>query len=129
MLKMANGATCLVEVSYASKLEEELCPQTLVHLEGAHGSATLRPHYALTVVKDSQVTHQTATPRSFPWMTSPWEVIQDSVIAIEQHWVDCLRENRPPETLGRDSLRTLELVFGAYQSVETGTIYKVSDRV
>ena len=129
MLKIANGATCLVEVSYASKLEEELCPQTLVHLEGAHGSATLGPHYALTVVKDSQVTHQTATPRSFPWMTSPWEVIQDSVIAIEQHWVDCLRENRPPETLGRDSLRTLELVFGAYQSVETGTIYKVSDRV
>ena len=127
MLKMVNGATCLVEVSYApTPLSEDLCPQTLVYLEGTHGSATLGPNYALTVATGSQVTHEIAAPRSFSWSAPPWEVIQDSVFFIEQHWVDCLRENRIPETSGSDSLRTFELVFGAYQSAETGTPVKVN---
>ena len=119
LLEMRSGATCVVEASYASKLERELFPQTLVHLEGAEGSATLGPNFELTVVRGSRIDNHTVTPQVFPWSSSPIEIIQDSVVAIEQHWVECLREGREPETSGTDNLKTLELVFGSYASAET----------
>jgi len=127
MLKMSSGATCLVELSYASRLAEELFPQTMCQLEGASGSATLGPHYELTVVKDSQVTKREVGPRVFEWSTSPMIAIQDSMVAIQQHWVDCLRAGQEPATSGRDNLRTLELVFGSYESVGESRPYRVGE--
>jgi D-apiose dehydrogenase len=127
LLKMVSGATCVVEVSYASKLEQELFPQTLVHLEGTEGSATLGPGYDLTVVQGSRIDHRVVAPKTFTWSSSPIEVIQDSVVAIQQHWVECLREGREPETSGPDNVNTLELVFGSYASAETGTPYEVEE--
>lgn len=46
------------------------------------------------------------------------------MVAIQQHWVRCLREGRETETSGRDNLKTLELVFGAYESADTGLPYR-----
>lgn len=127
MLKMSSGATCLVELSYASRLTEELFPQTMCQLEGTRGSATLGPHYELTVVKDSQVTKRQVGPQVFEWSTSPMIVIQDSMVAIQQHWVDCLRAGQEPATSGQDNLRTLELVFGSYESVGKSRPYRVGE--
>lgn len=124
MLEMTTGATCVVEVSYASKLERELFPQTLVHLEGVRGSATLGADHHLTVVKEGEFTHDTVKPRTFPWNTPPFEALQDSVVSIQQHWVECLSEGREPETSGVDNLQTIELVFGAYASADAGAPYK-----
>jgi predicted dehydrogenase len=124
VLEMASGATCVVELSYASRLEEELFPQTLVHLEGAKGSAILGPYYSLTVVKEDRVENRVVPPKTFTWSTPPGEVVQDSVMAIQQHWVECLAQGRVPETSGDDNLRTLGLVFDAYESAESGLPYQ-----
>lgn len=126
MLRSRDGASCIVDMSYASKLEHDLFPQTLVHLEGERGSVTLGADYQLTVVSDSapgfrsglagaRVRREDAAPPRRAWATPPADVIQDSVVRLQQHWVECLRTNREPETSGRDNLRTLELVFGAYE--------------
>lgn len=124
MLKMKSGATCLVEVSYASKREEELFPQTLIELEGTAGSAHLCPHFELVVVRNAKITRESVMPRIFPWSTPPSESIQESVLAIQEHWVECMREEKECETSGMDNLRTLDLVFGAYESSESGVVYK-----
>jgi D-apiose dehydrogenase len=126
MLGTSAGATCMVELSYASRLEEDLFPQTLVHLEGTRGSATLGADFQLTVVDDAGVRREDVAPRRYPWSVAGHEAIQESVIAIQQHWTDCLREYREPETSGSDNLRTLELVYGAYQSAETRRPYRTS---
>jgi predicted dehydrogenase len=126
VLQMVSGATCLVELSYASKLEQELFPQVLVELEATDGSAILGPDFRLAVVTPDGVTHSTAGPHIFPWADSPNEATQESVVRIQEHWVACLREGREPDTSGQDNLRSLELVFGAYESAETGVPYKVS---
>jgi predicted dehydrogenase len=44
----------------------------------------------------------------------------DSVRATQAHLSDCLRSGRPSESEGRDYLRTVQAVFGCYQSAETG---------
>ena len=125
LLELAGGGTCVVEMSYFSKLEQELFPQSLPHLEGTEGSATMGPNYQLTRVGAEGVTRRHVPPSTFPWSTSPIEVIQESVVAIQQHWADCLRHDREPETSGEDNLKTLELVFGAYESAERGEPYRV----
>lgn len=126
LLAASSGATCVVELSYASKLERELFPQTLVHLEGTGGSATVGPDYLLTQVADGTVQRYPVWPRLYPWSTPPLEAIQESVVAIQQHWVDCLARGVEPETCGDDNLKTLGLVFGAYHSAETGLPYRVA---
>ena len=45
---------------------------------------------------------------------------QESVLRVQQHWVDALRRGVEPETSGRDSLETYGLVFAAYESARTG---------
>lgn len=122
MLKTVHGATCIVDMSYHSKLERELFPQTLVHLEGTSGSVTLGPDYSLTVVSEGEVSRRVLSPPSLPWSDRP--VIADSVVAIQREWVRSLLEDREPETSGEDNLRTLELVFGAYESAKANTIYR-----
>lgn len=124
MLETTGQATCLVEASYASKLETELFPQTLMHLEGAEGSVTLHAGYDLTTVKDKKVDRRRVVPRTFSWSTPPAEAIQDSMVAIQRHWIECLTSGREPETSGVDNLRTLGLTFGAYESAETGLPYR-----
>ena len=116
LLRSARGAACVVDMSYASRLERELFPQTLVHLEGSEGSATLGADYTLTVVDARGTRREQAPPRRHAWSTPPAEAIQDSVVAIQRHWIECLREGREPETSGADNLRTLSLVFAAYDA-------------
>ncbi len=125
MLRMAGGATCIVDMSYASKMEDDLFPQTLVHLEGSNGSVTLGPHYHITHVQDGETHHQTLTPETLPWGTPPFETIQKSALDIQEHWVECLRDRKQPETSGEDNLRTIEIVFGSYESAKSGLPYKV----
>lgn len=120
MLRTVDGATCVVELSYFSQQVEELFPETLVHLEGRDGSVTLGAGFELSVRVRDQVyrTHAGAPRRE--WSVPPFAVIQDSVLNIQQHWTDCLREGRIPETSGADNLRTLELVDAAYESAARG---------
>jgi hypothetical protein len=50
--------------------------------------------------------------------------MQDGALQIQRHWIECLRASRIPETSGEDNLRTLELVFGAYESAEKKIAYQ-----
>ena len=126
LLRMRSGATAVVELSYSSKLEEETFPQTLIHLEGTRGSAVLGPRYALTTTIEGESTRRVVPVREFPWSTPPHEAIQESVALIQGHWVECLRSGRDPETSGADNWKTLELVFGSYDSSATGEAYRPS---
>lgn len=125
LLQHQSGATCIVDVSYASFLAEELFPQTLVRLEGSNGSAELGADYTLTVVKGDHVNRQRIAPVEHAWSEPPGTVVQDSVLLAQQHWIDSLRAGAVPETCGSDNLRTIELVFGAYESAAAGTPYRV----
>jgi predicted dehydrogenase len=125
LMKMRSGATCIVDLSYASQCEVESFPQTLVYLEGTQGSISLNHDYRLTVVRGKQETYEVVAPAIYPWSHPPHEAVQESVVNIQRHWVDCLRHNREPDTSGSDNLKTLELVFGAYESAATGLPYRV----
>lgn len=124
VMDMEGGKTVVVEASYASRLEHEIFPQTLIRIEGSEGSATLERDYRLTAVTASGVKHHDASPETYDWSVAPAEAIQNGVVGIQRHWVDCLRRSVEPETSGSDNLRTLELVFGAYASAAERSVYR-----
>jgi predicted dehydrogenase len=126
LLRSERNAACVVELSYASQLERDWFPQTLIHLEGEDGVATLGADFELSVTRRGKTTKRKVGAPLRPWFTPPAHAIQDSVLHIQQHWVECLREGREPETSGEDNLRTLALVFGAYDSAESGQTVSLS---
>jgi predicted dehydrogenase len=46
------------------------------------------------------------------------DTIPQGFIAAQKHFVECLSSGQMPETSGSDTLKTMELVFAAYQSAE-----------
>lgn len=120
LLRAETGATVIVDVSYASHVEEEYFPQTFVRLEGPKGTVNLGPDFHLTHAQNETVNKDTVAPATYSWSREPAQAIQDSVVAIQQHWVDCLQAQTAPETSGLDNLNTLALVFGAYESARRG---------
>ncbi len=119
LLDHESGSHSMVDCSYATKLAEELFPQTLVEIDGTDGSVRLGKNYQLEVVTGSGVRTEDVSPPLLSWASKPWHNIQESVLAIQQHWVDCLENNTTPVTSGEDNVRTLELVEAAYDSAKT----------
>ena len=128
LLQSARGATCLVEMSFSSRLPHGNLPQTEVTLEGSGGSVSLGRDYVLTVTTPAGTTERTVAPRHYSWTVTPGEYRADSVVAIQRHWLERYRAGREPETTGRDNLRTLALVFGAYESAESGQPWRVGEK-
>ncbi len=120
LLDHADGMTAIVDCSYATRLETEPFPETLVEIDGTAGSLRLAQGYRLTVVDAHGAETRSVAPPLLPWAAHPWHGIQHSVLAIQRHWVECLRSGRAPDTSGHDNLRTLALVRASYQSAATG---------
>ncbi|MGK9230222.1 Gfo/Idh/MocA family oxidoreductase [Inquilinus limosus] len=119
LLDHESGVTSVVDCSYATRLAAEPFPETLVEVDGSDGTIRLGQGYRMVVTgRDSSETLD-VSPRLLPWASRPWHNIQESVAAIQQHWVDCLRAGREPATSGRDNLKTLTLVEAAYRSART----------
>ena len=122
LLETAGGMTVTVEMSYASVVDYECFPQTLVEVEGAHGSVRLSPDFHFTVTtQEGQQTERLALP-TYDWVHPQYAVVQSSMVAIHRHFLAGLRDGQPVETTGEDNLKTLQLVEAAYDSAARGEV-------
>ncbi|CCV08906.1 Oxidoreductase domain protein [Mesorhizobium metallidurans STM 2683] len=119
LMDHVGGATSVVDCSYATRLATEPFPQTLIEIDGSDGTIRLAQGYRLTVAGKSGTVVSNVSPPLLPWASRPWHNIQESVVAIQQHWVDCLAKGIEPATSGADNLRTLALVEAAYAGAES----------
>ncbi|MDX8533718.1 Gfo/Idh/MocA family oxidoreductase [Mesorhizobium sp. VK25A] len=109
-----SGATSVVDCSYATKLATEPFPETLIELDGSDGTIRLAQGYKLTVTGRSGTSVTDVSPPLLTWASRPWHNIQESVMTIQKHWVDCLAAGKEPATSGADNLKTFALVEAAY---------------
>ena len=116
LLEHDNGATSIVDCSYATQRMPETFPESLIEIDGTRGTLRLKAGYRLELHRDGGIETRDLTPPVLPWASRPWNNIQESVRTIQQHFMDCVREGREPETSGRDNLKTLALVEAAYLS-------------
>ncbi|MBS3647810.1 Gfo/Idh/MocA family oxidoreductase [Pseudaminobacter sp. 19-2017] len=127
LLDHQSGATSVVDCSYATKLAVEPFPETLVEIDGDKGTIRLDQGFQLTVTGEAGSSTTDVSPPLLPWASRPWHNIQESVLTIQQHWVDCLRSGRDPDTSGADNLKTFALVEAAYLGAASGQPVAVAD--
>ena len=120
LLAHRGGVTSVVDCSYATRRVPETFPESLIEVDGDAGHLRLDAGYRMTVqTAAGSVTHDLQPPL-LPWAARPWHNIQESVLAIQRHFVDAVRAGTAPETSGRDNLQTLALVEAAYLSAAEG---------
>lgn len=117
MMRKRNGLTVTCNMSYASRWEFDRFPQTMIAVEGMSGGVSLTADYAICVY-DEQGEHreQVAIPH-YRWVNPAYEVVHTSMIDCHRNLLAGLRRTAPAETTCEDNLRTLELVYAAYDSV------------
>lgn len=120
LLQHSGGATSVVDCSYATQRMPETFPQSLLEIDGPLGTIRLDAGYQLSVYTNTETTRD-VSPTLLSWAEKPWHNIQESVLSIQQHFVECIANGLEPQTSGLDNLKTLVLVEAAYESAELGT--------
>lgn len=120
LLDHADDAVSVVDIGFYSKLDPDPFPQTLVTIEGDRGTLVLDAGYRLAVIGPRGREVRDVEPAVPRWGEKPWHAVQDSVRNTQAHWIDCLRSGAEPKPSGADNLRTLDLVFKAYDSAASG---------
>lgn len=126
LLDHAGGVISVVDCSYATRLPVEPFPETLVEIDGEAGTLRLSQGYRLTVKGPGGLEETDLSPPLLPWASRPWHNIQESVLAIQLHWLNCLRSGREPSTSGRDNIGTMALVEAVYRSAASGQTIEMS---
>ncbi|SHG53766.1 Predicted dehydrogenase [Kaistia soli DSM 19436] len=117
-----NGATSILDFSYATKRDPDPFPQTLGEIEGTDGTLIIGAGGTLTLHANG-ATRTIAVPHDCRgWTSEPWTQIQDSVVHTQRHFIDSLRRGIEPATSGRDSLATYALLEAAYLSAASGAL-------
>ena len=120
MMEMGGGTTVTCEMSYASRLEDEKFPQTYIVAECEKGSVELGPDFTLKVTDSGGTVAKTVRPPHYAWADPAYDVVHASIAACNRDLRGALRGEGPGETTGDDNLRTVRLVFAAYESASTG---------
>ena len=119
MLRMQSGATVVVNLSYASRVEHDRFPETFIHVEGELGSVELAPDCWLRVTTEHGTETRRCPPPDYDWGDPRYALVHSSIVACHRNLLNALQTNTAPETSAADNLKTLKLVQAAYDSACT----------
>jgi predicted dehydrogenase len=115
-----DGLTCLVNQSFASvpvpgldRPEDTMDQWGMAHglqVDGTRGTLVLRPDRSLHLFTDDEYQR---------WQFAG-DTLHKSRVATQQHFIDCLESGAEFETGGAETLKTMTLVYAAYQSAQEG---------
>lgn len=115
LMQMKSGLHCFVEMSYASLLQHESFPQTLVLIEGEKGSLHLAHEFELKLTTHSGTTSSVIHPTMYSWADPAYAVVHASIVDCNRDLLNGLQGGQS-ETTGEDNLKTAQLVWACYES-------------
>ncbi len=126
MMTMGGRMTVVCEMSYASRTEHERFPETYVVVEGEKGSLELGPDYRLCLTTEAGSCARRYPPPRYSWVDPAYELVQASIVPCNANLLAALRGETQAETTGEDNLRTVQLIFAAYESARSGNVIPLS---
>ena len=121
-LRHEAGRVSMLDCSFQTAFEPEPFPETVARIEGADGTLELTRGYQLKLHRRGVVEAIDVVPPVPSWGEKPWHCIQDSVVAIQSHWLDVLDGKTGAQPSGADNFETLKLALAAYDSAATDTV-------
>jgi predicted dehydrogenase len=127
LLSMGEARTSVVvELAYAkTPLERECFPQTLAFVEGPLGSIEVTDDYWLRVTTKKGTHSRRHAPPRYAWADPRYDVAQSSMVGCHRDILAALHGEGSGETTGADNLKTLELVFDAYDSAKKDRVVQL----
>ena len=124
LMAMGEAKTSVtIELAYAkTPLERERFPQTLAFVEGPLGSIEVADDYWLRITTKKGTHSRRHAPPRFAWADPSYDLSQSSMVPCHRDLLAALRGERAAETTGADNLKTMELVFAAYQSARKNSV-------
>ncbi len=119
LMLMESGLHCFAEMSYASMLEKEAFPQTLILIEGEKGSVKLGHDFEIKITTVQGTNRRVIQPKLYDWVDPAYAVAHSSIVDCCRDILSGLQGGRA-ETTGEDNFRTVQLLWAAYASAETG---------
>jgi D-apiose dehydrogenase len=124
-LKMESGMHCNVEVSYASKVEHDRFPETFIMIEGEEGSIELAPDCWVRVTTKARTLSNRIQIPYYPWVDSRYALVHTSIVEENRDLLSALEGKKQAETTGEDNLKTLRLVYAAYESAANNSVVAI----
>ena len=125
MMEM-SGAAVTCNLSYASRVEHDRFPETFVFIEGSEGSMELAPDHWLRVTTAGGTDARRVPPPHFAWADARYALVHSSIVACHADLLRALQTGGLAETNAADNLRTMELVFAAYDSAHAHRVIEFS---
>jgi len=126
MMKMGGQTTVLCEMAYAeNSLERERFPETFIFVEGDKGSAELAPDFWVRVTTTEGTHAKRCPPPRYDWADPAYDVAHASIVSCQANLLGALRGEATAETTGGDNLKTVRLVFAAYESARNDQVVRL----
>jgi predicted dehydrogenase len=128
MLTMGGKTTVIVEMGFAENvLENDKNNETYFFIEGDKGSLELGPDYWLRETTKVGTRTRRCPPRSYRWADIDYLVSHSSIVPCNADFLQALQGKGPAETTGEDNLKSMILVFAAYDSARSGKTIHLTD--
>jgi D-apiose dehydrogenase len=115
--------TVLVEMGYAgTPLERERFPETSIFIEGELGSIELQPDYWVRLTTKAGTQIKRCPPPRYAWADPAYDVVHSSILPCNQNLLNALRKTGSAETSAEDNIKTVRLVFAAYDSARNNQV-------
>lgn len=124
MMNMGDDITVICEMSYASRTEIERFPETYVYIEGSKGFLELGPDFWIRETTEHGTMAKRHAPPHYSWADPAYDLVHSSIVPAQESFVKALRGEHDAENTGEDNFKTMQLVFGSYQSANQNQVLK-----
>lgn len=107
---------CTVQTSNATRTSWNHYPDVLVFVEGNEGSLELTPDYWIKLNTDDGTISFRVDPPMYSWIRADQPHWHASIAACNQNLLNQIKTGKQAETSGEDNLKTMNLIFKAYES-------------
>jgi predicted dehydrogenase len=119
LLRM-SGMTVVCDMAEAETPMENDRGDTLVLVEGDRGSAELAPDCWLRVTTGAGTQSRRVPPPAYPWAHPDYLLFQAAMVPCLANLFAGLNGAADAETTAEDNLKTVRLVYAAYESARSG---------
>jgi predicted dehydrogenase len=126
----AAPTTVTCELMFAENpLEHDCFPQTLAFIEADRGSMELAPDFWVRVSTADGTHARRHPPPSYRWANPDYAVVHSSMVPCIADLLGALRSGdaRKAESHAEDNLKTVRLIFAAYDSAREDRVVRFED--